>query len=131
MPSRPHMSMSALALRLTRLNQDSTHLFDGLQQFDIFLDLQGSKPLVFMCQHRGSGVRVVYTAMPEGAKAGDLKQGIKLKPDRKAAIIGLVAHPTSKFRTNALIVHLFDDAREGRVRRTWPALLEMNVLIVL
>ena len=51
-----------------------------------------------MCQHRGSGVRVVYTAMPEGAKAGDLKQGIKLKPDRKAAIIGLLAHPTSKIR---------------------------------
>ena len=45
---------------------------------------QGSKPLVFMSQHRGSSVRVVYSALPDGAKPGDLKQGLQLKPDRKA-----------------------------------------------
>lgn len=49
---------------------------------------------MFICQNRGSSVRVLYTALPDGAKAGDLKQGLQLKPDRKAAIIGLVAHPS-------------------------------------
>ena len=79
-------------------------------------DLQGSKPLVFMCQHRGSAVRVVHTALPDGAKPGDLKQGMKLKAGRKAAIIGLVAHPSSEDCAPALVAPSAGNTTQGNTR---------------
>ena len=91
--------VAVTAVRLTSRLRSSLRADAGalsiMPVWSCHLSVQGLKPLVFMSQHRGSSVRVVYSALPDGAKPGDLKQGLQLKPDRKAPIIGLAAHPTS------------------------------------
>ena len=92
-----HVAITAVGYSMTSfdsLGPAAAHWASRLQ-YSFLVSVQGSKPLVFMSQHRGSSVRVVYSALPDGAKPGDLKQGLQLKPDRKAPIIGLAAHPTS------------------------------------
>jgi hypothetical protein len=54
--------------------------------------MQGSRPLIFLCQHRAASVRIAY--IPEGSKPTALKQGLQLRVDRKAPIVGMAAHPS-------------------------------------
>jgi hypothetical protein len=56
--------------------------------------MQGSRPLIFLCQHRAASVRIAY--IPEGSKPTALKQGLQLRVDRKAPIVGMAAHPFRK-----------------------------------
>ena len=98
-----HVAVTAVGPAMTSLSCAAPTWSTGHRAYGpLRMSVQGSKPLVFMSQHRGSSVRVVYSALPDGAKPGDLKQGLQLKPDRKAPIIGLAAHPTS---TRALILN--------------------------
>lgn len=54
--------------------------------------MQGSRPLIFLCQHRAASVRIAY--IPEGSKPTALKQGLQLRVERKAPIVGMAAHPS-------------------------------------
>ena len=56
--------------------------------------MQGSRPLIFLCQHRAASVRIAY--IPEGSKPTALKQGLQLRVDRKAPIVGMAAHPSRR-----------------------------------
>ncbi len=73
------------------LMSGSSILLADIMHPRLLASVQGARPLIFLAQHRGIGVRIAY--IPEGGKQS-LKQGLHLKADRSSPIVGLATHPS-------------------------------------